>query len=243
MNIRGLLFDKDGTLVDVDRTWGPAAWEVMTDLADGDRARLEALIACSHYIEEERRFRMSSPLLAGAPDDYADDWAAALGRPPDDGFRRELSQRLGEAGLRHLTPLGALPELFAGLQDSGLPIGLATNHGAAGARRQLRALGIEAHFGFVAGSDSGFGRKPGPGMVQAFAAAAGLPVGEIALIGDSFHDLHAARAAGAIAIAVPSGLIPRAALAAEADLVIGSLAELPSLLAAAGGPGRSLAER
>jgi phosphoglycolate phosphatase len=27
--IRGILFDKDGTLVDFDRTWGPAAYSVI----------------------------------------------------------------------------------------------------------------------------------------------------------------------------------------------------------------------
>ncbi|WP_341895499.1 HAD family hydrolase [Ferrovibrio terrae] len=232
MTIRALLFDKDGTLVDVDRTWGPAAWDVMTDLAAGNRAHLDALISCSHYMEDERRFRASSPLLAGAPDDYADDWAAALGQPPDAGFRRDLSQRLGDAGLRHLTPLGALPKIFADLESHGLPIGLATNHGAGGARLQLRQLGIESYFNFVAGSDSGFGRKPAPGMVLAFAAATGLSPANIALIGDSFHDMHAAHAAGAVAVGVASGLIPYDDLAAEADLMIESLGDLAGLLQA-----------
>lgn len=232
MTIRALLFDKDGTLVDVDRTWGPAAWDVMTDLAAGNRAHLAALMDCAHYVENERRFRVSSPLLAGAPDDYADDWARALGLNPGPRFRRDLSQRLGDAGLRHLTPVGPLLDVFASLDLRGLPIGLATNHGADGARRQLQRLGIEAHFDFIAGSDSGFGRKPGPGMVLAFAAATGLSPCHVALIGDSFHDMHAARAAGAVAIGVPSGLIAYDDLAAEADMMIDSLADLPRLLAA-----------
>ena len=41
MQIRAILFDKDGTLVDFNRTWGPAVQSVLKDLARGSEARQE----------------------------------------------------------------------------------------------------------------------------------------------------------------------------------------------------------
>jgi phosphoglycolate phosphatase len=69
-------------------------------------------------------------------------------------------------------------------------------------------------------------------MVEAFARHTGLAAQEIALVGDSTHDLHAARAAGAIAIAVLSGPASREELEPHADYVIGSIADLQALVAA-----------
>ena len=49
MPIRAILFDKDGTLVDFQRTWGPATHTVMTQLCNGDSAAFERLAAVSLY--------------------------------------------------------------------------------------------------------------------------------------------------------------------------------------------------
>ena len=49
--MKAVFIDKDGTLVDFDRTWGPAAYAVMSALSGGDRSRLEALMRVSHYDE------------------------------------------------------------------------------------------------------------------------------------------------------------------------------------------------
>ena len=67
-------------------------------------------------------------------------------------------------------------------------------------------------------------------MVTAFARHIGVSPDKVALVGDSVHDLHAARAAGAVAIAVLSGPAQRAALEPFADCVVGTIAELPALL-------------
>jgi phosphoglycolate phosphatase len=68
-------------------------------------------------------------------------------------------------------------------------------------------------------------------MVEAFVRHTGLSPQEIALVGDSTHDLHAARKAGAVAIAVLSGPATREDLEPHADHVINSIADLPDLVA------------
>jgi hypothetical protein len=79
--IRAILFDKDGTLVDFQRTWGPATHAVIAHLAAGDQAVYDRLAAVSGFVTGERRFVAGSPLIAGATPDYGRLWAQALGRP------------------------------------------------------------------------------------------------------------------------------------------------------------------
>ena len=81
MILKGILLDKDGTLIDFNATWGPAAYRAMVVLARGDRAKLEALMRVSQFIEDERRFLPTSPLVAGSSAHYGPLWAEALGRP------------------------------------------------------------------------------------------------------------------------------------------------------------------
>ena len=73
-------------------------------------------------------------------------------------------------------------------------------------------------------------------MLLAYAAAAGLAPGRIAMVGDSTHDLAAARAAGMAAVGVLTGPAGRDDLAPHADAVLRSVAELPNWLDSLAGP-------
>jgi phosphoglycolate phosphatase len=72
--------------------------------------------------------------------------------------------------------------------------------------------------------------KPDATPVLAFASAAGVPPAGIAVVGDSPHDLIAARAAGAVAIGVLSGPNEREVLQPHADILLPSVSELAGWL-------------
>jgi phosphoglycolate phosphatase len=231
--LRAILFDKDGTLIDFDATWGPAAYEVMRELAGGDEQAFADLVRVSEYVLEERRFLPTSPLVAGSSASYGPLWAQALKRRPSADFYRHMDELFGYWGLRSLAPIGRPAELAGALAERGFRLGIATNDAESSGRAQAEALGLMAHLDFIAGYDSGFGGKPHPGMVLAFAAHCAVQPHEVALIGDSLHDLEAARAAGALSIAVltgPLGPAARAELEPHADHVLPSIDDLPALL-------------
>jgi phosphoglycolate phosphatase len=233
MTLHGILFDKDGTLIDFDGTWGPAAWEVMNILSAGDDAKLRALMSLSHFVEEERRFLPTSPLVAGSSADYGPLWAEALGREPSPAFFGHMDELFRHWSLRYLAPIHDPGAVAADLRARGIRLGIATNDAERAAQDQAEALGMTPHLDFIAGYDSGFGGKPEPGMVLGFAKSCGVAPDAVALVGDSLHDLHAARAAGAKAIAVLTGPLREAArpdLEPHADHVIGSIADLPALV-------------
>jgi phosphoglycolate phosphatase len=68
-------------------------------------------------------------------------------------------------------------------------------------------------------------------MVLAFCAATGLDPSEVAMIGDSVHDLGAGRAAGAgLVVGVLTGPAAVPELTPLADVVAPSIGALPALL-------------
>ncbi|MDB5559529.1 MAG: phosphatase [Enterovirga sp.] len=205
----------------------------MLALSEGDRARLERVMLVSEYVEDQRRFLPTSPLIAGSSAHYGPLWAEALGREPGEALYREMDELFREGGLRHLTPIGEPAALLGLLAGRGLHLGIATNDAEASARAQAEALGLTGLMSFVAGYDSGYGGKPDPGMVTAFVERHGLHPSEVALIGDSTHDLLAARAAGVVAVAVLTGPLRDAArpeIEPHADHVLGTIADLPAWL-------------
>ncbi|PSC04688.1 HAD family hydrolase [Alsobacter soli] len=230
MALKGILFDKDGTLIDFDATWGPAAYEAMRAMAGADEGALARLAELNQYIVEERRFLRSSPLVAGSSKSYGHLWAQALGREDGPELHAEMDDLFRHWGLHWLAPIGEPLAVLQELAADGYRLGIATNDAEASALAQAERMGLSPHLDFVAGYDSGHGGKPEPGMVLAFAGAIGAAPSEVALVGDSTHDLHAARAAGAVAIAVLSGPAPRDELQPFADHVVESIAQLPALL-------------
>ena len=226
--IRGVLFDKDGTLFGFQETWAPWAASLLRDLG-GDGPRAAALAAALGFDLAERRFLPGSPAVAGT---LADQVAILLPHLPDwtaEGLRDHLTRSAADAVP---VPAADLTALLSDLRGRGMRIGVATNDGAFPARRHLEGAGIAALVDWMAGYDSGHGAKPEPGMLLAFARETGLEPAEIVVVGDSLHDLHAARAAGMVGVGVLTGTAPRRVLEPHADAVLGTVGELPDWLGA-----------
>ena len=82
LRAEAVLFDKDGTLFDFHTTWSHWAHEVLHDLAAGDAALVARLAETVDYDLAARRFRPTSPVIAGTNREAAECLASALpGRP------------------------------------------------------------------------------------------------------------------------------------------------------------------
>lgn len=231
--VRGLLFDKDGTLFDFNATWMPLYLEIASEVAGGDSALALELLVESGYDAASRRLDPHSPLAAGTNAEIAEIWArvaggewsvARLTRRFDANFAKSMEMRP--------TPVTDLASLFGRFKAKGLKIGVATMDSHAAARAAIETFELVGLVDFACGYDSGHGHKPGPGMVEAFCRAVELSAKDVAVVGDTPHDMHMARAAGAgLAIGVLTGVSPREVLADHADRVLASIAELDALLA------------
>ena len=232
MPLKALLFDKDGTLIHFNQTWHPAALSVMRTQTRGDAAALAKLARALDYDLESRSFRKGASFVAGTWADYGAPWAAALGLENNKQFERDTNILLNRAGIEALAPVGNPLKILEQLSELGLALGVATNDVEFAARAQCHALGLTDMLNYVAGCDSGHGAKPHPGMVLAFASALQLPAQHVGMVGDSTHDMQAAREAGAIAIAVLTGPATREEIEPFADHILNSIDELPDFVTA-----------
>lgn len=230
MAIRAVLFDKDGTLLDFDATFGPAGRALLVDLVGGDAEMVADLARIVGYDLATGTFTKDSIIFANATGDYAPVLADHLGIDCDEALINRIDQTFERHSLDHATLFRDAEATLRRVSDSGMLIGCITNDTEACARAQFGALGLMDLLHDVIGYDSGYGWKPGPGQIDAFAEINGLEKGAIAFVGDSLHDMHAARAAGVVAIAVTTGMHDADALAPHADHVVPTLAEIPAIL-------------
>ncbi|SOB90941.1 phosphoglycolate phosphatase [Rhodobacter sp. JA431] len=229
-DIEAILFDKDGTLFDFEATWGAWARALLIRLAEGDPPRTERLAEALGYDLTAGCFHRHSPVIAGTVSEVATLMLPHLpGRTAPD-LVAELEAAALEAPQ---VPAVDLPRCLGDLCTSGLRLGVATNDSEASARLQLQREGVETLFDFIAGYDSGHGAKPEPGPLLAFAAAVGVAPERVAMVGDSLHDLAAARAAGMTAVAVLTGPATREVLSPAADVVLETIDGLAEWLALA----------
>ena len=229
--IKGLLFDKDGTLLDYYKTWVPINWEVAGYAAGGDATLQRRLLRAGGHDPETDLVAAGSVFAGGPIEGIVGMLKHELeGRAPAD--LHAVTERLfREGGARTSVLIDGARAVAITLRARGYRMGIATNDTRAGLDASLAKHDILATFEFTCGCDSGFGGKPGPGMVHGFCKAVGLQPSEVAVIGDSIHDLEMGHAAGAgLNIAVLSGPAGREHLADHADLVLDSIADLPKVL-------------
>ncbi len=229
--LKGILFDKDGTLIDFHASWIGPMQRLALELAGGDEARAEAMLQAIGFDRARQQVEADSVMAAGDTHDLALAWQPYL---PDEGAAAligKIDSYTAREGVLGSQPVLPLAPFFAGLRGAGLALGIATSDSEAGARGLLRRCGAEHLLDFVSGYDSGHGSKTGPGMALAFAEAVGAPPESLAVVGDNLTDLMMGRAAGyALSIAVLTGTGEEASLRVFADAVLPSIAVLPSWL-------------
>ncbi|KIN61611.1 HAD-superfamily hydrolase, subfamily IA, variant 1 family protein [Sulfitobacter noctilucae] len=225
--IKGIIFDKDGTLFDFKRTWGAWAHACLLRLCDGDVQRATVAGRAIAFDFEKSVFAPTSVVIAGTPDEVTQALHGQFPHMSPASLTQLLNEEAEKAPQQTVVPL--VP-LLDELRRRGLALGVATNDAEKPAQAHLDQAGVSALFDFIAGYDSGFGGKPQPGQLLAFAEAQGLDPASCVMVGDSTHDLRAGAAAGMTSVAVLTGLAQHSDLAPFADTVLPDIGHLPAWL-------------
>jgi HAD superfamily hydrolase (TIGR01509 family) len=226
-----IIFDKDGTLIDFDAMWG--GW--ITTLA----RRLEAaayvalaprLYAAVGFDPATGHVDPAAPLAIGTMTELRDIAAEVLhaaGLPPASAAAAIAAAWYVPDPVALAKPLADLPRLFGTLRARGMRIAIATTDDRAPTEATLAALGIAGTIDALACGDDGHAIKPAPDAILKICRQIGVAPARAAMIGDTLADVRMGRAAGAgLVIGVRSGVGAPAALGAEADLVLPSVAAL-----------------
>ena len=231
MSIRGILFDKDGTLIEVNDTWLPIYRRMLSDLFETDSDGADTLLEAAGLDRATDTFKPGSILAAGTTRQLVAIWWPGLDEAGIEEKARILDHDYAPLVKAALKPLMALEPVFAELKAMGMRLGVATNDSHVSATSHMSHIGIIEHFDSIIAADTVEVPKPSGDMIRRFAAITGLHAAEIAMVGDNSHDMEEARNGGAgLAIAVLSGNAKRHDIAHLADHTIASVAELPALL-------------
>lgn len=233
--IKGILFDKDGTLVDFQATWFAIGDLMALEAADGNRAEADKLMSRAGYDYETQGFKADSVFAAGTNADIVALWYPDVDQERKRALINYFDTFTAEQGALQAVALPGSKDAIATLHGSGFRLGVATNDSTSGAEKTLLALGMAQMFEAAYGYDAVANPKPAPDVVLAFSDLTGLRSRQIAMVGDNRHDLEMARAGGCgLAVGVLSGTGTRESLSQIADVVLDSVADLPAYLAAQG---------
>jgi phosphoglycolate phosphatase len=192
MNIRAVIFDLDGTLIDT-----------APDLANTTN---HILARCGRRAVEPDELRIM--VGHGARALIAKGFAATGSPVPEgdlEGLYREFVAHY-EANIAIDSQLyPGTVELLVRCRLAGLKLGVCTNKPERLSRKLIHAMGVEFYFGAVVGSDTLGVFKPDARPYRETVRQLGINGGGSILIGDSETDVLTARAAGVPVIGVTFG--------------------------------------
>lgn len=231
MDIKAIIFDKDGTLIDFEATFNPATARVLNQISDGNEELLINLARVLGFNLDTGLIEDDSIIIAGDGMEILEEMTKVMPIEDKHAYREYLDRIFGEACLETVIPLPGTIDALHALKGQDIILGVGTNDAEANAVSQMNALGVKDMFAHIHGADSGFGAKPGGGMIEAFAEKTVTPIENVMMVGDSLHDLKAGRAAKAVTCGVETGPATRVELEPYADVVLASIANLPDYLA------------
>lgn len=228
--IRGVIFDKDGTLLDFQKTW--TYWienfleRVRVVYPSIDQGLSEQVVEILGYDPEKRRFHPDSVVIADTPESGIQKIMPIL---PMCSFSKLMA--LSEEASLKSVPVEIVPlkKILLELVSMGIILGVVTNDSEASANNHLEYLGVLNFFKHIIGYDSGFGSKPSPDICLAFCSKEGIRPDQCIMVGDSLHDMQAGKSAGMITVGVLSGLENEVNLRPDADVILTNISSLPEL--------------
>ena len=235
MAIKGILFDKDGTLIACNNVWGPLYMDMLTKHFGYSEHDALVLVKSTGYEPETGTLRGGSPMAAGTLDQIMQVWWPDLAADQRAERVAFVNANADKNAKNFVEPLFELRPVFDAFHAAGFVLGVGTNDSEGSAKRHMEVLDVHHYFDVVLGADSVAIAKPSGQMVKRFAELTGLTPSEVAMVGDNSHDIDEARAGGAgLAIGVLTGNSTAEELLPHADHVVHSVAELLPLLKSLG---------
>lgn len=229
-DIEGIVFDKDGTLIDFHATWGPILRETVNRLVEpfSEQSVIRNAIYKTLGVDEHTLRATDGPYSISTFDkiytvvttvlyQHGIKWTEAEQRV--DKVFRVAAQT--PPTREQLMPTTNLPALFDALQRIGIRVGLATADNRLGTLDTLEKLEVRQEGIFIAcGDDAGLPSKPDPALLEVISKHWGTTVDKIAMVGDTIGDVHMARRAGSVAIGVLTGAGTLEMLEPDCDTVL-----------------------
>ncbi|MGB0386662.1 MAG: HAD family hydrolase [Ardenticatenaceae bacterium] len=232
-----VVFDKDGTLIDFHHLWGQKAilWvEWLVERVKGDDSLREALYGTLGYDSKIGRTINDSPLaVASMPKLYT--IAAAVlyqhgvnWHKAEDVVQESLLVTIDALPTHDLVkPVGDVAGVCRRLRESNVQIAIATSDNRLPTEATLPLLGITEEVSLLVCGDDDLPNKPAPDALWHIGSQLGVEPAKMMFVGDTISDMLTGTNAGVgCRVGILGGAGERAALEAQADVILASIDEI-----------------
>ncbi len=250
VKIKGILFDKDGTLLDFNALWIPiiekTTEHVIDEIIDTDSItsnREQIKQSCLRYLGiylDENKIDPEGKLANSNITEATQQVAEFLRQNNlvDYRHRGNLVEKIinlikisASQFNYNLKPTADLQRVLQELKNMNLQLGIATADNRLSTESMLKQLKIKNFFDFIGCGDDDCPPKPHPRVIEDFCDCCRLTPQEVAFVGDTLTDMNTAHNAGVgLKIAVLCGIGSQDDLKELADFVIDNPAQLISIL-------------
>lgn len=229
--IKGILFDKDGTLIDYSM-WKNAGINVVRKVMNENglydekiyKQMLKSIGIYENWVDP-------FGVLAYKPiEDVAKELHFVLSKQNVDVeydlFIAEVAESLRNEVIKEdaeIKPITDLKLLLDSLKQHDIKIGLVTSDSLKSATHFINKFNLTDSFDFIGAKDGVNKLKPHYDMCEKFMNAFDLQANEIAVVGDSYSDMLFAKNSGVLAVGVLSGISSKINLKDIADVIIPSV--------------------
>ena len=210
-NVRGIMFDNDGTLVDTGQL-----------ILDSFRHATKTVLH-QDFPDSRLMAKVGQPLTVQM-------WDFTEDQEVHDELLRAFREYNHAVHDQRVRAFPGVIEGLARLKRRGFALGVVSSKLHALCWRGLTITGASQYLDFCVGADDYPEFKPKPGPILHGTSLLGIPAGECAYAGDAPFDITAGNAAGCRTIACTWGVFPRERLQAESpDFTVHSFEELVDL--------------
>lgn len=238
MNIRGILFDKDGTLIEFEAMWLSITNKVIDDLFK--EFSISTLLKYN-FLETigvyENKIQGDSILAMKTSNDVALAWHKLMLENKIYYEFEEIKNYVkdkfnfystsGEADIR---PIRGVIELLDYLKKQNIALGIATADTRESTENSLKKAGIYNYFDYIGSDDGITSKKPNSFMAEKFCKDFSINKEELLIVGDTICDMEFAENVGCNYYGVLSGVGSRAELNKYTENIINSVNDLKGLL-------------
>ncbi len=231
--IKGILFDKDGTLLEYADFWLPVAREAIREMLETRLADLALLSPMLEAVGADQG--ISGVLCHGTYGAIAEALNGVLlsACPHAAPITAEenaatVAKHLSKGVLHPTCP--NIANVFDALQKKGLKLALATSDNTPISRNCLDALGILPYFDAIYADDGLVPPKPDPYFIRQFCQEFDLTPDEVIMVGDTVSDMRFAIAGGAHPIGVAKTERDKQMLAPYTDQILYDISHLIDIL-------------
>lgn len=233
MEIKGIIFSKDGTIIEFNDIWLDSTKNIIEQII---RSKFYSATEeeIQHYIRKGEesiglvngKLIDNSILANGTVLDVATALSEALNIRDDSlplGMEDMYYDRIYK-NRDQIKGIGNLTEFFQKLENAGYKVAIATTNSRDITELTLRELGIYELIDFIASSDE-YPKKPDPFIIDEFAERFQFRRENIVVVGDTITDMEFAKNAG-MGIGVLSGASKRESLEKFTEHIIDDITHL-----------------